>query len=97
MQQTFDALTTHDPKNVRWQSELGYAYDNLGKVALEQGQLLQAIAAYRDDQRIKAALAAQDPKNYDTREDLLVADAIQVARSRWAGRVKLRYITPVMP
>jgi tetratricopeptide (TPR) repeat protein len=76
VQRTFEALRTTDPSNVRWQSELGYAYDNLGKVALEQGQLVQAIAAYRDDQNIKAALAAQDPKNYDARENLLVADAI---------------------
>ena len=76
MQQTFEVLGAREPNNARWQSELGYAYDNLGKVALEQGQLVQAIDAYGEDQRIKAALAAHDPKNYDAQEDLLIADAI---------------------
>ena len=76
VQQTFEGLQAREPGNVRWRSELGDAYDNLGKLALEQGQLVQAITAYRADQRIKALLAANDPKNYDAQENLLISDAI---------------------
>ena len=56
MQQTFEILREREPNNGRWQSELGDAYDNLGKLALKKGQLSEAIVAYQNDQRIKSSL-----------------------------------------
>ena len=55
---------------------------------------MAAIEAYRDDQRIKAALAALDPKNYEAQEDLLIANAIlgRTLALCGMGDAALRYV-----
>ena len=73
---TFENLHTRQPTNSRWQSYVDRAWNNLGKVALEQGQLDEALTAYRTDQRLKAALVAREPNNHRAQADLLVSNAI---------------------
>src|SRR6185312_659570 len=77
-----------EPTQTRWQSYIGNEYDSLGKLALEQGRLDRAIASYRADQRIKAALAAGNPKNHQAQRNLLVADAILGRTFALAGNMQ---------
>src|SRR5262249_24081423 len=76
VQEIFQTLVAKEPNKPRWKSELGDAYNNLGKLALEQGQLDNAIAAYSADQRIKAELVARDPANHQQQEFLAISNAI---------------------
>jgi eukaryotic-like serine/threonine-protein kinase len=73
---TFETLASHDESGTRWQSELADAYDSLGKLALEQGQLTAAIAAYRNVQLIRARLSTKSPGDRAAQEDLVLSDAI---------------------
>jgi tetratricopeptide (TPR) repeat protein len=73
---TFETLASHDANRTQWQSELAGAYDSLGKLALEQGQLTAAIAAYRNVQLIRARLSSKSPGDRAAQEDLLLSDAI---------------------
>lgn len=61
----YQSLATREPTNPKWQSYLGYAWDNLGKLALEQGHLDRAIADYRANQQIKTRIVARNPANHD--------------------------------
>lgn len=72
----FQQLAAREPQNPLWQVDVADAYDNLGKLALEQGQLSQAIADYRKVQNLKAQLFAKNPADNDIKERLLVSDAI---------------------
>ncbi|HET7063179.1 MAG TPA: TIR domain-containing protein [Rudaea sp.] len=72
----FERLSERETEKVQWRTELGYSYNNLGKLALEQGQLAEAVAAYRSDLKIKMALAARDPSNHEVQENLAISNAI---------------------
>ncbi len=74
--ETSKVLALHESRGIRGQSDLADAYDSLGKIALEQGQLREAIAAYRDVRRIKVQLLAQSPSDRDAQERLLISNAI---------------------
>ncbi|NCT68686.1 MAG: TIR domain-containing protein [Rhodanobacteraceae bacterium] len=69
----YQELAARDPK---WQTYLGSAWDSLGKLALQRGQLEQAVTAYRTNQRIQSALAARTPGDHAQQEHLLLANAI---------------------
>jgi tetratricopeptide (TPR) repeat protein len=55
---------------------LGSAYNNLGKLALMRGDLAEAVAQYKADERIQSGLSAADPKNMSRRDNLLTVHAI---------------------
>ncbi|WP_130617630.1 toll/interleukin-1 receptor domain-containing protein [Dyella amyloliquefaciens] len=59
-----------------WQELLGEAHNNLGKMALMQGDLVTAIAEYRADDAIETALSESDPKNNDQKENMVRVRAI---------------------
>lgn len=59
-----------------WQELLGEAHNNLGKMALMQGDLATAIAEYRADDAIETALSESDPKNNDQKENVVRVRAI---------------------
>ena len=69
-------LVARQPGDVRRQADLADAHDSLGKIALEQGQLAQAIAAYRDVHRIKSELLSRSPDDRDAVERLLISNGI---------------------
>jgi tetratricopeptide (TPR) repeat protein len=73
---TTTMLATRHPDNVRRRADLADAKDSLGKIALEQGQLAQAIAAYRDVRRIKSELLSRSPDDRDAVERLLISNGI---------------------
>ena len=73
---TFKTLVSRHGGELRWRSDLADAYDSLAKVALEQGQLTQAIAAYYDVRRIRTELMAVSPDDHDLREGLLNSTAL---------------------
>ena len=72
---TFRTLTSRHPGEVRWQSDLADAAESLAKVAMEQGQLTQAIAGYRDVHRIRNQIVVSSPSDRDSQENLLITDA----------------------
>ncbi|MBS0157930.1 MAG: DUF4062 domain-containing protein, partial [Nitrospira sp.] len=49
-------LTTSDPDNTEWQRDLSVSHNNLGDVAVAQGNLDQAAQAYRDSLTIRTQL-----------------------------------------
>uniref|UniRef100_UPI0019164CFA toll/interleukin-1 receptor domain-containing protein n=1 Tax=Dyella sp. EPa41 TaxID=1561194 RepID=UPI0019164CFA len=59
-----------------WQELLGEAHNNLGKIALMQGDLATAIAEYRADDAIETALSEHDPRNHDQKENMVRVRAI---------------------
>jgi tetratricopeptide (TPR) repeat protein len=69
-------LVARQPADIRRQADLADAHDSLGKIALEQGQLAQAIAAYRDVHRIKSELLSRSPQDRDAVERLLISNGI---------------------
>jgi tetratricopeptide (TPR) repeat protein len=73
---TATLLASRQPGDVQRQADLADAHDSLGKIALEQGQLGQAIAAYRGVHRIKAELSSRNPDDRDAAERLLISDGI---------------------
>jgi tetratricopeptide (TPR) repeat protein len=73
---TATLLATREPGSVRRRADLADAQDSLGKIALEQGQLAQAIVAYRDVHRIKSELLSRSPDDRDAVERLLISNAI---------------------
>jgi tetratricopeptide (TPR) repeat protein len=73
---TATLLASRQPDDVQRQVDLADAHDSLGKIALEQGQLEQAIADYRDVHRIKAELSSRSPDDRDAAERLLISNAI---------------------
>ena len=73
---TARTLVSRQPGDVRRQVDLADAQDSLGKIALERGQLAQAIAAYRDVHRIKSELLSRGPDDRDAVERLLISNGI---------------------
>ena len=69
-------LASRHPDDIQRQADLADAYDSLGKIALEQGQLAQAIGDYRDVHRIKAELSSRSPDDRYAAERLLISNAI---------------------
>jgi tetratricopeptide (TPR) repeat protein len=69
-------LVATRPDNAEWKARLGMAHNNLGKIALQRGDLATAINQYAADDRIESELAARDPKNNDQRETMLTVRAI---------------------
>jgi tetratricopeptide (TPR) repeat protein len=73
---TTEGLAARESNGVRHRSDLADAYDSLGKLALEQGQLKEAIATYRSVRRIKVQLAAEHPNDRNLQDSLLTSDGI---------------------
>jgi tetratricopeptide (TPR) repeat protein len=57
-------------------SELGGAHNDLGKLALQRGDLAKAISEYQADDEIETSLSAQNPKDNNQRESTLMTRAI---------------------
>jgi tetratricopeptide (TPR) repeat protein len=57
-------------------SDLGAAHNDLGKLALQRGDLAKAIAEYRADDAIETSLSAQNPKDNYQLENTLMTRAI---------------------
>ena len=72
---TFRTLTSRHPGEIRWQSDLADAAESLAKVAMEQGQLTQAIAGYREVYRIRKQIVVSSPSDRDSQENLLITGA----------------------
>ena len=66
-------LTTADPGNTLWQSDLAVSYERLGNVEVAQGKLEKAAHAFGDSQGIAKKLAAHDPSNTQWQRDLAVS------------------------
>ncbi|MGN6790727.1 MAG: TIR domain-containing protein [Rhodanobacteraceae bacterium] len=64
------------PDDVEYQVAVGTADNNLGKVALQRGDLAEAIAEYRADDAIEMRLSEQDLRNNNQRDDALRVHAI---------------------
>ena len=64
------------PGDVFDQQSVGTAHNNLGKVALQRGDLATAITQYRADDAIETRLSEQDPRNNLQRDDMLRVRAI---------------------
>ena len=62
------------------QREVSVSHDRLGDVAVAQGDLIGAQAAYAAGLAIVARLAAQDAGNAGWQRDLFVSDLAQVRR-----------------
>jgi tetratricopeptide (TPR) repeat protein len=69
-------LASRHPYDIQRQADLADAHDSLGKIALEQGKLEQAIGDYRDVHRIKAELLSRSPDDRDAAERLLISNGI---------------------
>jgi tetratricopeptide (TPR) repeat protein len=73
---TAQLLASRQPSDIQRQAELADAYDSLGKIALEQGQLAQAVVDYRGVHRIKSELASRRPDDRDAAEQRLISSAV---------------------
>jgi len=65
-----ERLAKADPGNARWQRELSLSYANVGFVLRAQGNLADALKAYRDSLAVRERLANTDPGNADWQADL---------------------------
>jgi len=72
---TFQTLTSTHPGEIRWKSDLADAAESLAKVLMEEGELTQAIAGYRDVNRIRNQILVSSPSDRDSQENLLITDA----------------------
>jgi tetratricopeptide (TPR) repeat protein len=78
-QHTLDAIqkaVAAKPDDTHYLSELGDAHNNLGKLALQRGDLATAIAEYRTADAIETNLSARNPRNNNQREGMLRVHAI---------------------
>ncbi len=73
---TATLLASRHPDDIQRQVDIADAHDSLGKIALEQGRLAQAIGDYRDVHRIKAELSSRIPEDRDAAERLLISNGI---------------------
>jgi tetratricopeptide (TPR) repeat protein len=71
---TFRTLTSEHPREIQWQSDLADAAQSLAKVSMEQGELTQAIAEYRDVYRIRNQIMARSPGDRDSQENLVITE-----------------------
>jgi tetratricopeptide (TPR) repeat protein len=68
-------------------TQLGLAHNNLAKMALLRGDLAAAVAGYRADVGIEAALLAKDPRNNAQAEKFLISNAALGRTLALAGRL----------
>ena len=64
------------PEDIFDQQSVGTAHNNLGKLALQHGDLATAIAEYRADDAIETRLSERNPLDNSQREDTLRVRAI---------------------
>jgi tetratricopeptide (TPR) repeat protein len=69
----FRHLTTSDPANTVWQRDLTVTLDNLGDMAMTQGDLNEAFRCYNESKSICEHLASSDPDNASRQRDLSVS------------------------
>jgi tetratricopeptide (TPR) repeat protein len=72
----YEQLVAREPDHLEWKTELGYAHNNLGQLAWNEGRLAKAIDEYSADRRIKSSLSLLAPQDNSRREDLLISNAI---------------------
>ncbi len=72
---TFRNLNSMHSSEIRWQSDLADAAESLAKVAIEQGQLTQAIAGYREVYQIRNQIVVSSPSDRDSQENLWITGA----------------------
>jgi tetratricopeptide (TPR) repeat protein len=73
MLESMRKLVAAMPANIEWQNMLGLAHNNLAKMALLDGDLPAAVAGYRADVALEAALAKQDARNNAQAERVVFA------------------------
>ena len=71
---TFTNLTSAHPEDIHRQSDRADAAESLAKVAMEQGQLAQSVAGYREVYRLRNQIMARSPGDRDSQENLLITD-----------------------
>src|SRR5260370_4864213 len=69
----FRSLAKADPGNAGWQRDLSVSYNKVGDVLVGQGNLQEALQAYRDSLAIFERLANADPGNAGWQRDLSVS------------------------
>lgn len=69
----FQSLVESDASNMRWQRELGVAYDRLGDALAAQGDLQGAEEKYRASLALTERLVAIDPGNSEWQRDLSIS------------------------
>jgi tetratricopeptide (TPR) repeat protein len=65
-----ERLAKADPSNAGWQRDLSVSYEKVGDVLVAQGNLPEALTAYRDSLAIRERLAKADPGNAGWQADL---------------------------
>jgi Flp pilus assembly protein TadD len=69
----FNRLAQADPGNAGWQRDLSVSYEKVGDVLVAQGNLPEALKAFRDSHNIFNRLAQADPGNAGWQGDLIVS------------------------
>src|SRR3954467_882144 len=64
-----ERLARADPANAGWQRNLSVSYNKIGDVLVAQGNLPEALKAYRDSRDIAERLARADPANAGWQRD----------------------------
>ena len=82
-------LVALKPDSTDYESQLGGAHNNLGKLALQRGDLATAIAEYRADDAIETWLSVRDPKDNSQRENVLRVRAILGRTLALTGEVQI--------
>jgi len=87
------SLVATAPNNADWQSNLAWAWDSLGKLAVERGQLGQALEDYHLEHQIKSKLASSATQDRTAQESSLISNAILGRTLAWCGATEagLRY------
>ena len=67
-----ERLATSDPSNADWQCDLIVSHHNIGDVQFQQGDLREALEAYRQSIAVAERLATSDPSNTTWQDDLSV-------------------------
>lgn len=84
-----ERLVAAQPGNAAWLGQLGNAHNNLGKLALQRGDLATAVAQYAADDAIETTLAARDPRDNSQRENTLISRAILGRTLALAGAIEI--------
>lgn len=63
-----EKLVAAKPDNIQYMSDLGGAHNELGRLALQRGDLASAIAEYHADDAIETSLSVRNPRDNDQRE-----------------------------
>jgi tetratricopeptide (TPR) repeat protein len=68
-----ERLAAADPQNAGWQRDLSVSHNKIGDVLRAQGNLAQALDAFKASRAIAERLAAADPQNAEWQRDLAVS------------------------